>query len=245
MGRPVDYDAELIRYSEALHRAWDIEPGDRVLDVGCGAGQTTRDAARLAASALGVDISPGAVDRARAQTTGVDNVAFECADAQVYGFEPGSFDVVISRFGTMFFQDPVAAFTNIGRALRPGGRLVMVVWQAGDRNEWRVTIQRAIGSGDANGPDAFSLGDPATVDKLLRAAGFTDVELTDLDEPVYYGPDVDAAVEWVRGFACTSAALQGADPGAALARLRDAIAGHASGDGVWFGARAWLVTARR
>lgn len=244
MGRPVDYDAELIRYSEALHRAWGIRPDDRVLDVGCGAGQTTRDAARLAASALGVDVSPAAVDRARAHAGDADNVTFECADAQVYDFEPGSFDVAISRFGTMFFQDPVAAFTNIGRALRPGGRLVMVVWQAGERNEWRVTIQRAIGSGDANGPDAFSLADPAAVDKILRAAGFTDVHLADLDEPVYYGPDVDAALDWVRGFACTSAALQGADPVAALARLRDAIAARATADGVWFDARAWLVTAR-
>ncbi|GAB3842240.1 class I SAM-dependent methyltransferase [Dactylosporangium cerinum] len=251
--RPVDFDSELSRLSAVLCDAWDIRPGERVLDVGCGAGQTTREAARAAQAGrvLGVDVSAAAVERARTRAEGLDNVTFECADAQVHDFAPGSFDVVISRFGTMFFADPVAAFTNIGRALRPGGRLVMLVWQARDRNEWAVTIRQALavtGPAADDGPDAFSLADPSTGDGILRAAGFVDVQFADVDEPVYYGPDEAAALAWVRGFSSTAAALKNADPAVAslaVTGLRDAFAARISDQGVWFGARAWLVTALR
>ena len=225
-----------------LRRAWAVQPRDRILDVGCGAGQTTREAARMApaGSALGVDVSVAAVERAgeRARAEGLRNVAFECADAQVHTFAQGAFDLAISRFGTMFFADPVAAFGNIGRALRPGGRLVMMVWQAAERNEWTVAIRKALGTAPpGNGPNAFSLADPPAVERILGSAGFADVTLTDVDEPVYYGPDPQAALEWVRGFAAAQ------DGG--LERLRDMLAARMSDDGVWFGSRAWIVSARR
>ncbi|MGI5239760.1 class I SAM-dependent methyltransferase [Dactylosporangium sp. CA-139066] len=252
MQGPVDYDAELTRYGAVLRRAWDVRPGDRVLDIGCGGGRTTRDAARAAHAgrALGLDVSARAVERARAlaRAEGLGNVAFECADAQRYDFAYDSFDLAISRFGTMFFADPAAAFANIARALRPGGRLVMAVWQSGDRNEWDVTIRRALGDPQPRGPDPFSLADPAVVEEILRGAGFAGVTFTDVGEPVYYGPDPDAALDWVRGFSCTSAALQNLDPAAAAAtldRLRDALAEHLTADGVWFDARAWIVHANR
>ncbi|GII79500.1 methyltransferase [Sphaerisporangium rufum] len=256
MTGPVDYDAELAAYHAVLCRAWDVRPGDRVLDIGCGAGRTTRDAARLAlpGGALGVDASAAAVERARglARAEGLRNVTFEHADAQTHQFAPGHFDLAISRFGTMFFADPIAAFGNIGRALRPGGRLVMLVWQAAARNEWDVAIRRALaGPGDpapdaGAGPDPFSLADPATVTEILRAAGFAGVDLADVREPVHYGPDPAAALEWVRGFTCTNEALKhldGATAAGALARLHDALAARMTGDGVRFDARAWLVTA--
>jgi len=254
----VDYDAELTRYSAVLRRAWAVQRHDRVLDVGCGTGQTTREAARMAGagSALGVDLSALAIERARklARAEGLRNVTFERVDAQAHSFAPGHFDLAISRFGTMFFDDPVAAFGNIGRALRPAGRLVMVVWQAHDRNEWDVAIHEAL-SGPAGptavageGPDPFSLADPTTVEGILRAAGFADIGLTDLHEPVYYGPDATAALAWVRGFSCTNEFLNGLDPAAAaraLARLRDMLVARTSDEGVWFDSRAWIVTARR
>lgn len=154
----------------------------------------------------------------------------------------------------MFFDDPVAAFANVGRALRPAGRLVMLVWQAPERNEWDVTIRRSLrGSGGpvavaAEGPDPFSLADPPTVDGTLQAAGFVGVTFTDVHEPVYYGPDVPAALAWVRGFTATNDVLQRLGPVAAaraLGRLREALAAHAGDDGVWFASRAWIVTARR
>jgi SAM-dependent methyltransferase len=251
----VDFDAELGRFTAALRRAWAVGAGDRVLDVGCGAGQTTREAARVAAegSALGVDVSSAAVTRARelAGAEGLGNVAFECADAQVHRFAPGSFDVAVSRFGTMFFDDPVAAFSNIGRALRPDGRLVMLVWQAADRNEWDGAVRRALGAPAADaedGPDAFSLADPARIRTILGDAGFAGVEFAGVDEPVHYGPDAAAALGWVRRFACTNQALQRLDAAAAdraLARLHDMLAARAGADGVWFDARAWIVTAHR
>jgi SAM-dependent methyltransferase len=206
-----------------------------------------------AGSALGVDISAAAIERARelARAQGVHNVAFECADAQVHRFAQKRFDLATSRFGTMFFADPVAAFANVGRALRPAGRLVIMVWQAHERNEWVVAIRQSLAGPAAvasAGPDPFSLGDPPAVTRILEAAGFADVTFTDVREPVYYGPDVAAALDWVRGFACTKNVLDRLDPAAAasaLEQLREMLAAHPSDDGVWFGSRAWIVTARR
>jgi SAM-dependent methyltransferase len=255
---PCDYDDELRRHDEPLRRAYGVQPHEHVLDIGCGIGQTTCEAARLAraGSALGVDISASAIERARelAQAQGIRNVTFERADAQVHPFPRERFDLAISRFGTMFFADPVAAFANVGRALRPAGRLVMMVWQAHDRNEWNVAIRQslAVPGGSAAvasaGPDPFSLADPQAVTGILEAAGFADVAFTDVNERVYYGPDVAAALDWVRGFRCTSDVLSRLDPAAAagaLGRLREMLAAHLSGSGVWFDSRAWIVTARR
>jgi SAM-dependent methyltransferase len=254
----VDYDAELRRYNEVLREACGVRRHDQVLDVGCGTGQTTREAARTATagSALGVDLSARMIDRARelAQAEGLGNVTFERADAQVHRFPPKQFDLTISRFGTMFFDDPVAAFANIGRGLRPAGRLVMMVWQGHERNEWDIAIHRSLeGPGGSaavapEGPDPFSLAHPATVEGILDAAGFADATFTDVREPVYYGPDVAAALDWVRGFTCTNDVLKRLDPVAAeraLERLREALAAHATGAGIWFDSRAWIVTARR
>lgn len=255
---PIGYDDELRRHNEVLRRACGIQLRDHVLDIGCGAGLTTRQAARTAraGSACGVDVSAPAIERARelAQAEGLHNVTFERADAQVYGFPPARFDLAMSRFGTMFFADPAAAFANISRALRPAGRLAMMVWQARERNEWAVTIRQSLGAAGGTtalpfgGPDAFSLADPPAVTEILEAAQFTDVAFTDVREPVYYGPDVTAALDWVRGFACTSETLQRLDPAAAaraVGRLREAFAAHTGGDGVWFSSRSWIITARR
>jgi SAM-dependent methyltransferase len=252
------YDAELARHSERLRVATGIRPADRVLDVGCGAGQSTREAARAAVSgsALGVDVSEAMLERARRRTAeeGLENVVYELGDAQVHGFQPGHFDAVISRFGTMFFADPVAAFGNIARAARPGARLVMMVWQRHEENEWATAIERALTGGSAKptqpptGLDPFSLGDPATVGTILGAAGFVDVGFTDVDEPVYYGPDAGAAMRLVRGMKMTGDLLADLDPVAAeraLAQLRETLAAHETGQGVLFDARSWIVTARR
>ena len=248
---PVTYDAELQRHDEALRRACGVQPHEQVLDIGCGLGQTTCEAARVAraGSALGVDISEPAIERARelAQAQGVPNVSFEHADAQVHRFPPERFDLAMSRFGTMFFQDPVAAFANVGRALCPAGRLVMMVWQAGERNEWEVAIRQSLEAVASEGLDAFSLADPPAVTETLEAAGFAGVTFTAVHEPVYYGADVAAALEWVSGFRCTSDVLDRLDPAArarALERLREMLAGHVNNDGVWFESRAWIVSAR-
>lgn len=256
-----DYDAELRLHTEVLRRTWDVQPSDHVLDIGCGDGATTREAARVAraGSAFGVDISAPAIGRARDLTRaeGLHNVSFEVADAQNHPFPQQRFDLAVSRFGTMFFDDPVAAFANVGRALRPAGRLVMMVWQTHQRNEWDVAIHHSLAEYEGHvtdadegpgGPDPFSLAHPPTVEGILQAVGFTGVTFTDVHEPVYYGSGVAAALEWVCGFTSAKQVLKRLDPAATtrvLRRLREVLTAHMSDEGVWFNSRAWIVSARR
>ncbi|GAA1540918.1 class I SAM-dependent methyltransferase [Dactylosporangium maewongense] len=237
-----DYDAELRPHTAHLRAAAAVGTRDRVLDVGCGTGQTTRAAARAATagSALGVDISGPALATARTRSAGLSNIAFEEADAAVHAFPPAQFDVCLSRFGTMFFADPAAAFTNIALALRPGARLAMLVWQAADRNEWSTVVGEALSA--APRPAAFSLADPASTGTVLTAAGFTDMVFTDVHEPVYYGPDPSAAFDAVMYL--ERAAGTDPDP-SARRRLHEAVTAHATPAGVTFDSRAWLITAHR
>jgi SAM-dependent methyltransferase len=247
--------AGLRRYHEHLRTASDVRPADRVLDIGCGTGQTTREAARAAASgsALGIDISAPRLARARrlAREEGLSNVSFVKADAQTHRFPPERFDLAISRFGTMFFADPVAAFTNIGRVLHPGARLVQLVWQHIDRQEWSAVIGEVFAVGHpAPGPatDPFSLADPATVGTILTTSGFADVEITGVHEPVYYGPDAASALRVMLSLQMTKdllAPLDAASTGHAIGQLRATVTAHQSGGGVFFDLRAWLITARR
>jgi SAM-dependent methyltransferase len=252
------FDAEARPHNERFRAAAGVTPSEHVLDIGCGTGQTTRDAARaaVAGSALGIDLSAQMLEHARriSREEGLTNVGFEQADAQVHAFPAGGFDVAISRFGSMFFDDPVAAFGNIGHALRPGGRLVLMVWQARERNAWSTTIREAI-AGDAElppppatGPHPFSLGDPAVAGGILTAAGFTEISFTDVHEPVYYGPDAAVALDVVSGLRSTRDLLAGMDAGQAekaLERLRGTLAAHQTGEGVLFDARTWIIAARR
>jgi SAM-dependent methyltransferase len=250
------YDAELSAHHEHLRAAYGISSGDEVIDVGCGAGLTTREAARAAAPGrvVGVDVSERMLERARHVTAveGLGNVRYELGDAQVHRFDPARFDVAISRFGTMFFSDPAAAFANIAAALRPGARLVMLAWQRREDNEWARAIDAALG--DAGQPplpgaDAFSLGDADATARLLEGAGFAGARFEDIHEPVLYGHDLDAALAFVRGFQDTSAALARQSDGEAartVERLRETLAAHYSAErGVVLDSRSWLITARR
>ena len=249
------YDAELRAHHEHLRAAYGISPGDEVVDIGCGTGLTTREAARAAAPGrvVGVDVSERMLERARQVTAaeGLDNVRYELGDAQVHRFDPGGFDVAISRFGTMFFSDPAAAFANIAAALRPEGRLVLLVWQPREHNEWARAIDAALGhtAQPAPGADAFSLGDAEATAGILEGAGFDGLQFEDVHEPVLYGHDLDAALAFVRGFQDTSAALASMSDGEAartVERLRETLAAHYSDErGVVLDARSWLITARR
>jgi SAM-dependent methyltransferase len=250
----VTYDSELRAHNERLRAATGIRAGERVLDVGCGAGQTTREAARAAApgEVVGIDVSPPALDRARELTAAehLDNVSYVEGDAQTHRFAPDRFDVAISRFGVMFFADPATAFANIARALRVGGRIVLLVWQPREANPWDGAIDRAIGTAEAASDDLdpFSLGDPTETERILARAGFDEIRFEAVDEPMFFGDDVDEALEWVGGFGYVEQALEAMDPmarGDAIQRLRATFAEHRTADGVTFGSRAWLVTARR
>jgi SAM-dependent methyltransferase len=251
------YDAELRAHHDHLRAAYGIAPGDEVLDIGCGTGLTTREAARAASPGrvVGVDVSERMLKRAGELTEAepLDNVTYELGDAQVHPFDRARFDLAISRFGTMFFDDPVAAFTNIASALRPRGRLALLVWQPREVNEWALAIDAAVGEAARQPPpagaDPFSLGDAEATTAILERAGFDQLRFEDVHEPVLYGHDMAAALDFVSGFQNVSAALASmSDTGAARAveRLRETLAAHSSDDrGVALDSRSWLITGRR
>jgi SAM-dependent methyltransferase len=250
------YDLELRAHHEHLRTAYGITAGDDVVDIGCGTGLTTREAARAAAPGrvVGVDVSERMLERARKLTAyeGLDNVRYELGDAQVVRFDPAGFDVAISRFGTMFFSDPLAAFANIAAALRPRARLVLLVWQPYEHNDWARAIDAALG--DAAQPpqpdaDPFSLGEADATTSMLEGAGFDAVHFEAVHEPVLYGHDLDAALAFVRGFQHVSATLANMsdeESARSVDRLRETLAAHYSDErGVVLDSRSWLITARR
>ena len=254
---PDFYDVELRRYTPAFASAADVVPGNAVLDIGCGTGRTTLNAATAAVTGtvLGVDISAERLEiaRTRAAEEGVRNASFTLADAQTHAFPGEAFDVAISRFGTMFFTDHISAFRNIAGALRPGARFVQLVWQRPEHNEWQIEIQEALTPGGRSPQpeptsDPFALADSGLTESMLLAAGFSEVSCRDLREPICYGQDSVLACAAVRGLRSVRAALEAMAPEeaqAALLRLRRMLAAHQRPDGVWFEARAWLFTARR
>ena len=205
-------------------------------------------------SAVGVDLSARMLEvaRRRAEEEGVTNASFEQVDAQVHAFPPESFDLAISRTGAMFFGDLTAAFTNIGHALVPGGRLVLVAWQPLPANEWIREISGALAAGrdlpapppDAPGP--FSLSDPDRVRSILTAAGFTGIEMEGTTAGMWFGTDADDAHRFVLGL--MGWMLDGLDDtgrARAVDDLRATMAAHESSDGVVFGSAAWTISATR
>jgi ubiquinone/menaquinone biosynthesis C-methylase UbiE len=254
----IDYDLELRRHNEAFRSALGIAHADCALDIGCGAGETTRDAARRASqgSALGMDRSEEMIQRARTLTLaeGLHNASYEHADVERHSLPLAHFDIAISRFGTMFFDDPTAAFSNIRLALKPLGRLVMIVWQAREQNEWAMELERAVARGDAvaryaaASSRAFSLGDPRAVRELLRAVGFSDVAFDEVHEPVFYGHDTESALAFVSQFLSVRESLRSLDQDAserAQQRLQALLEAHHTPDGILFDSRAWIVRAAR
>ena len=244
----------------AMDRA-DLRPGERALDVGCGCGDTTLELARRlgpAGHAVGIDVSTAmlAVAEQRSHAAGTPNVDFWNADAQTHRFSPAAFDVVFSRFGVMFFTDPVLAFANLLRALPPRGRSSFVCWQALERNPWMAVPMAAAAreipfppraAADAPGP--FSFADPERVRRILGAAGFTDVVLEGREETLAVGErGLDATADFLVQMGPTGSALREADPGGrprVVAAVRSAIAPFHGDAGVRMGCAVWLVRGRR
>jgi SAM-dependent methyltransferase len=232
-----------------LWRAAAIGPGDRVLDVGCGCGETTIEAACHGGSALGLDLSAPmlAVGRDLAAAAGVANVTFVQGDAQVYPFPPATFDVVISCFGVMFFADPAAAFANLATALRPGGRLAFLCWQDDAVNEMFGLPMRAF-HGHVPGlfDDDCPFVDPAWITALLTGTGFTDVRVDPVREPARLGSDVADVLGYVRSMRRIRLLLEEVgDPATVLATMADEYAARQRPDGVWVDTATWLVSASR
>ncbi len=240
------FEHSLHRYDDWLLRAAGIRDGDRVLDVGCGTGSTTRAAAWLAGSgtALGVDLSSPMLSVAAelARDTGAVNATFLQADAQVHAFEP--FDVILSRTGATFFADPIAAFTNLERSLKPGGRVALLVWQPPSQNPWFTDLAAALNlpSPPPDVPGPFALADAARVAHILTTAGFPMPECESLKEPMYLGPDVATAETFVLGV--LGWLLMDLDTQARVT-LRATLQDNLTSEGVTFPSAAWLVTTHK
>lgn len=252
------YEATGPRHLRRLLDAGPLSVADAVLDIGCGTGRSTRNAARLASSgsAIGVDLSARMLERARALAAaeGVTNADFLQADAQVHPFAAGAYDVAISSFGAMFFGDPVAAFSNVARALRPAGGLAVLTWREPGRNEWLTAIRSALAMGrqlpdpSPGAPGPFQLVDGDNVRRILGDAGFIAVALEPVDEPVYLGADADDAFAFVRTMGMVHGLtqdLQESARGQAFEGLHATLVAHETEAGVLFGSSAWLITARR
>lgn len=249
------FDRAVAGYEQAFWAAAAIRPADRVLDIGCGTGHATREAARFAPAgeAVGMDLSARMLEvaRTRAEEQGLGNVAFLHADAQTYPFDAARFDVAISRTGTMFFGDAAAAFANIATALRADARLVQLVWRAPADNPWFLEVTGALAGGappapPPEAPSPFALSDPDRVRALLTDAGFGGIELQALDEPMWFGADVHDAHAFLTGL--LGWMLEDREPPdreRALEALAAVLADHLGPAGVQIGSGAWLVTATR
>ncbi|MGI5219200.1 class I SAM-dependent methyltransferase [Nocardia sp. CA-290969] len=246
------YDTMAGGYDEHLFEAAALSEHSRVLDIGCGTGQTTRTAARMAhrGEAVGLDLSEPMLARAQqiAEAEKLTNVTFEQGDAQVYPFTEERFDTVTSRAGVMFFDDPVGAFTNIASAMRPGGRLVFACHREPADSVAAIFAAPAEylptpGFADID-PGVTDFADPDRVCDVLTAAGFAAVTVTGFETPAVLGRDCRDATEFLFDAQLRSL-VAGADAAAvrkAKAAVEAALRPHET-DLVRIPARGWLYTA--
>ena len=234
--------------------------GDRVLDIGCGFGETTIDLGRLVGpkgSAIGFDCCDGFLDiaRADAKAAKAENVSFVLADVQSHEFD-GSFDYAFARFGTMFFQAPKGALRNIRRSLKPGGRLVNITWRPLVTNTWMALPKEIAlrhlpppGDGPSCGPGPFSMSDPEVVTAILEGAGFTNVALEAVDSPVVVGRDVEEAIAFQLELGPAGEIVREAGElgkqkrDVLVADLRAALAPFVTPRGVVMDSSSWTITA--
>lgn len=255
-------DVMLEDFGNAAIAAADAQPGERILDIGCGSGASTFPLAALVGPAghvLGVDISEQLVGIARAAAPAGRPVEFRCANAATAPLPAASFDLLFSRFGVMFFDDPVAAFVHMRLALKPAGRLAFVCWRGAQENDWvrlpmtaiRDIVQPA--PADPNAPGPFAFGDRQRLDDILAASGFTAIDIAPFDTTISYGRGtsreeaVDDALDMAFQVGPLSRALADRPDdirAQAAEAVRTAFAGQPGETSVQIDGAAWIVTAR-
>ncbi len=242
-------------FGQAVLAAADPQPGEKVIDVGCGLGGTTRslaDAVGLGGHVLGVDISEELVASARAHR--VPNATFVVGNAATHPFEAASYDLVFSRFGVMFFGEPVAAFRNFQQAMKPDGRLVFLCWRKPDENPWGLVPVRAaapflppLPRPGPEDPGQFAFGDRARVERILKGAGFSALSFKPLDQLVFMGQTIADILENGGRFGPLARAFAEATPeqvAKAKAAIAETLKPHETAEGVRLPGACWLVTAK-
>ncbi len=245
-------DENFAELTSAVVAAADVQPGERAIDIGCGCGATTVALAQAGAAVWGVDISAPMIGRAKERSVGLDNVAYSVCDAASQRYTPDH-DLLFSRFGCMFFADPVGAYQNLLTSLRPGGRLVHLVWQLPKHNPWMSVVGRAVQpfmpEGDAPDPTApgpFAFARPEHVEKILTDAGFANVNVQPVTSQIKVGNDIEDAVTMqskVGPIARVVAELDEVTKVKALDAARDALAEHLTDEGIHLGAACWIISA--
>lgn len=235
-------------------------PGEQVLDVGCGGGQTSRALAQAVSpggAVLAVDISEPILHVARQRHGAVANLAFLQADVGAADLGTARFDLLFSRFGVMFFADPAAAFGTLRRAVKPDGRMVFLCWRSMAENAWigaataaAVAVlgeeHRPAPPADPRAPGPFAFADADHVRDILRGAGFGTVAIDPLDEALHLG-DLDTALDYLKSMGPISQALPTVDTDrqrAIDAAMREALGRHVVDGEVRAPSATWLVTAR-
>ncbi|WP_175808336.1 class I SAM-dependent methyltransferase [Burkholderia cenocepacia] len=256
-------DAMVAVFGQTAIEAAAPATGERVLDIGCGAGASSLAlAARVGAGGqvLGVDISEPLIDRARARARQDTPALFQVADASSAELPESAFDILFSRFGVMFFDDPTAAFAHMRRALRPGGRVAFVCWRGAAENDWvRLPMGALEGILPPSAPPApeapgpFSFGDRGRVSRILTAAGFTDIAIAPFDASVPFGEGetrdaaIDDAVKMTLEVGPLSRALADQPDDIrirASAAVRAVFVGLTGERSVTINGAAWIVMAR-
>ena len=230
-------------------------PGESILDIGCGGGETALDLAGAVApdgTVVGIDLSAAVLGFAWRAAKSCERVRFVQADAEVYPFEPASFDAAFSRFGVMFFCDPSAAFINIRRSLRPNGRIAFVCWRALEESQLDILPLTAasaylppLSAHGLQAPGPFAFADPSRVRGILETAGFGEIEIMAHDQQVGSG-DLDTMLAVCSRVGALGKILR-ENPelrAAALPAVRSALAAYDGPDGVRLNAATWVVTAR-
>ena len=254
------YDAINRRFGERVVEALGARPGEHVLDVGCGNGAVALDVASKVApdgEVLGLDLSGPMLEVARTRATerGIENVSFQRGDAQVHPFADASFDAVTSRFGVMFFDDAVAAFANLARATKPGGRLAFACWQDVMLNEWLMVPAAAAlehvpfpDLGEPGAPGPFTFADTERLRSVLGDGGWSAIEIADAHEPMWLGSSVEDVITFMKGTDMADVLLADAPEETAAkawAAIEEAVRGRMGPDGLVLSGKAWIVTALR